>query len=110
MIANVALFALAAFFEIAGCFAFWVWLRRGGTPVVALVGIASLIAFALALTPAWIRVRRGEAQHTGGIYIAASLVWLWLIEGQAPTRTHMIGAALAIAGALIIIGFAARVR
>ena len=50
MIANVALFALAAFFEIAGCFAFWVWLRRGGTPVVALVGIASLIAFALALT------------------------------------------------------------
>ena len=43
MIANVALFALAAFFEIAGCFAFWVWLRRGGTPVVALVGIASLM-------------------------------------------------------------------
>ena len=46
----------------------------------------------------------------GGIYIAASLVWLWLIERQAPTRTDMIGAALAIAGALIIIGFAARVR
>ena len=58
MIANVALFALAAFFEIAGCFAFWVWLRRGGTPVVALVGIASLIAFALALTPRGFRVRR----------------------------------------------------
>lgn len=110
MIANVALFALAAFFEIAGCFAFWVWLRRGGTPVVALVGIASLIAFALALT----RVDSAFAGRAyaayGGIYIAASLVWLWLIEGQAPTRTDMIGAALAIAGALIIIGFAARVR
>ena len=110
MIANVALFALAAFFEIAGCFAFWVWLRRGGTPVVALVGIASLIAFALALT----RVDSAFAGRAyaayGGIYIAASLVWLWLIERQAPTRTDMIGAALAIAGALIIIGFAARVR
>ena len=110
MIANVALFVLAAFFEIAGCFAFWVWLRRGGTPVVALVGIASLIAFALALT----RVDSAFAGRAyaayGGIYIAASLVWLWLIEGQAPTRTDMIGAALAIAGALIIIGFAARVR
>lgn len=110
MIANVALFALAAFFEIAGCFAFWVWLRRGGTPVVALVGIASLIAFALALT----RVDSAFAGRAyaayGGIYIAASLVWLWLIEGQAPTRTDMIGAALSIAGALIIIGFAARVR
>ena len=110
MTANVALFVLAAFFEIAGCFAFWVWQRRGGTPVVALVGIASLIAFAFALT----RVDSAFAGRAyaayGGIYIAASLVWLWLIEGQAPTRTDMIGAALAIAGALLIIGFAARVR
>jgi small multidrug resistance family-3 protein len=45
----------------------------------------------------------------GGIYIAASLVWLWMVEGQAPTRTELIGAALAISGALIIIAFA-RVR
>ena len=109
-IANVALFALAAFFEIAGCFAFWVWLRRGGTPVVALVGIASLIAFALALTRVDSAFPGRAYAAYGGIYIAASLVWLWLIEGQAPTRTDMIGAALAIAGTLIIIGFAARVR
>jgi small multidrug resistance family-3 protein len=46
----------------------------------------------------------------GGIYIAASLVWLWLVEGQAPTRTDLLGAALAISGALIIIGFVVRVR
>jgi len=46
----------------------------------------------------------------GGIYIAASLVWLWLIEGQTATRTDLLGAALAISGALIIIGFAARLR
>ena len=36
----------------------------------------------------------------GGIYIAASLVWLWLVEGQSPTRTD-----LAIAGAVVIVGF-----
>jgi small multidrug resistance family-3 protein len=47
---NVAVFALAAFFEIAGCFAFWVWLRRGATPLVALLGLASLICFAVTLT------------------------------------------------------------
>jgi drug/metabolite transporter superfamily protein YnfA len=29
---NVAIFVIAAFFEIAGCFAFGVWLRKGGTP------------------------------------------------------------------------------
>ena len=44
----------------------------------------------------------------GGMYIAASLVWLWAAEGQRPTVTDLIGAALAIVGALVIIGFASR--
>ena len=110
MTANVAIFVRAAFFEIAGCFAFWVWLRRGGTPLVALVGVASLIAFAFTLT----RVDSAFAGRAyaayGGIYIAASLAWLWVVEGQAPTRTDLAGAALAVAGALVIIGFASRTR
>ena len=110
MTTNLAVFAVAAFFEIAGCFAFWMWLRRGATPLMAVLGVVSLIAFALALT----RVDSAFAGRAyaayGGIYIAASLVWLWLIEGQAPTRTDLVGAALAVSGALIIIGFAARVR
>ena len=110
MTANVAIFVLAAFFEIAGCFAFWVWLRRGGTPLVALVGVGSLIAFAFALT----RVDSAFAGRAyaayGGIYIVASLAWLWVVEGQAPTRTDLAGAALAVAGALVIIGFASRTR
>lgn len=50
MSTNVAIFALAAFFEIAGCFAFWTWLRKGATPLVAVLGVASLICFAVALT------------------------------------------------------------
>ena len=85
------IFALAAFFEIAGCFAFWIWLRRGATPAVALLGVASLIAFAFALT----RVDSAFAGRAyaayGGIYIVASLAWLWVVEGQAPTRTDLAG-------------------
>lgn len=50
MITNLFMFVVAAFFEIAGCFAFWVWLRRGASLSVALLGIVSLIAFAVALT------------------------------------------------------------
>jgi small multidrug resistance family-3 protein len=107
---NLAVFALAALFEIAGCFAFWIWVRRGATPFVVVLGVVSLIAFALALT----RVDSAFAGRAyaayGGIYIAASLVWLWLVEGQSPTRTDPLGAALAIAGAVIIIGFAVRSR
>jgi small multidrug resistance family-3 protein len=107
---HLAFFAVAAFFEIAGCFAFWVWVRRGATPWVLVVGIASLIAFAYALT----RIDSAFAGRAyaayGGIYIAASLLWLWVVEDQTPTRTDGIGAALAIVGALVIIGFAARGR
>ena len=49
MITNLLLFATAAVLEIAGCFAFWVWLRRGGSSVVAGLGTASL-GFAVMLT------------------------------------------------------------
>ena len=38
---------------------------------------------------------------TTGIYIAASLAWLWVVERQVPTRTDVLGAALATAGALV---------
>ena len=50
MTANVVIFALAAFFEIAGCFAFWMSVRRGATPLMAVIGVVSLITFAFALT------------------------------------------------------------
>lgn len=107
---NVALFVLAAVLEIAGCFAFWVSIRRGAAPWVVVLGIASLVGFALALT----RVDSAFAGRAyaayGGIYIAASLAWLWVVERQVPSRADVLGAALAIAGALVIIGFAARVR
>jgi small multidrug resistance family-3 protein len=107
---NVAFFVLAAVLEIAGCFAFWVSIRRGAAPWVVVLGIASLVGFALALT----RVDSAFAGRAyaayGGIYIAASLAWLWVVERQVPTRADVLGAALAIAGALVIIGFAARVR
>ena len=42
----------------------------------------------------------------GGIYIAASLGWLTVVEHQRPTLTDIGGATLAICGALLILGFA----
>jgi small multidrug resistance family-3 protein len=107
---NISLFALAAVFEIAGCFAFWLSLRRGASPLVAVLGVVSLIAFAVVLT----RVDSAFAGRAyaayGGIYIAASLAWLWLAEGQRPTATDLFGAGIAIVGALVIIGFAAKAK
>ena len=110
MTANLLAFTTAAVLEIAGCFAFWVWLKRGASPLVAALGIASLIGFAIALTRVdTIFAGRAYAAY-GGIYIAASLCWLWIIEGQRPSASDLLGAAVAIAGALLIVGLAPKGR
>lgn len=96
-------YLLAAAAEIAGCYAFWAWLRLGAKPYWALAGLASLAAFAFILTrtePQW--AGRSFAAY-GGIYICASLVWLWLVEGERPTPFDLLGAALCVAGAVIIV-------
>jgi len=102
---NIVVFVIAAFLEIVGCFAFWAWLRNGASALFAAAGLASLVGFAATLT----RADTASAGRTyaayGGIYIAASLVWLWRVEGQRPSATDLAGAAIAIAGALVIIGF-----
>jgi small multidrug resistance family-3 protein len=106
---NIFAFATAALLEIAGCFAFWVWLRRGASPLVAVLSIGSLVAFAVALTRVdTLFAGRAYAAY-GGIYIAASLLWLWVAEGQRPNSTDLVGAGLAIVGALVIIGFSSKV-
>jgi drug/metabolite transporter superfamily protein YnfA len=40
IVSSVFPFVAAALFEIAGCFAFWMWLRRGASPLMALLGAA----------------------------------------------------------------------
>jgi len=97
------LYIAAAAAEIAGCFTFWAWWRLGKSPGWLLPGTLSLLAFAwlLALTPADAAGRTFAAY--GGIYIAASLTWLWLVEGIRPDRWDMIGAAVCLAGASIIL-------
>jgi len=105
---NLAAFAVAAILEILGCFTFWLWLRRGFSPAIAALGILSLIGFAVALTRVDAMFAGRAYAAYGGIYIAASLVWLWLVEGQQPTGSDLLGASLAIIGALVIVGLAAR--
>ncbi|GHD08699.1 YnfA family protein [Tianweitania populi] len=100
---TIVLYGLAAAAEIAGCFAFFAWWRLGQSALWLIPGLGLLIAFALLLalvdSPA---AGRTYAAY-GGIYIAASLVWLWLAEGFRPDRFDLAGAAICLMGAAIII-------
>ena len=96
-------YAAAAVAEIAGCFAFWAWLRLGHSPLWLIPGALSLAAFAYLLT----RIDTGYAGRAyaayAGIYLVASLGWLWIIEGTRPDRWDVIGGAVALLGAALIL-------
>jgi small multidrug resistance family-3 protein len=100
---TIAAYLGAAFFEIAGCFAFWGWLRLGKPVWWLIPGMVSLALFAWLLT----LVESDAAGRTyaayGGVYVAASLAWLWIAEGFRPDRWDLIGGAICIAGAALII-------
>ncbi len=100
---TIATYVAAAIAEIAGCFAFWVWLRLGYSIWWTVAGILSLIAFAYLLT----RVDSAFAGRAyaayGGVYIAASLAWLWVLEGQRPDRWDLTGGFVCLVGAAVIL-------
>jgi small multidrug resistance family-3 protein len=100
---SVAFYAGAAIAEIAGCFAFWAWLRLDRSPLWLAPGVASLVLFAVLLTRIDSPFAGRAYAAYGGIYIAASLAWLWLIEGQRPDRWDLAGAMLCLGGAAVIL-------
>ncbi|SCW39023.1 small multidrug resistance family-3 protein [Sphingobium faniae] len=93
----------AALAEIAGCFAFWAWLRMGKSPLWLVPGCLSLVLFAWLLTLVdTSHAGRAYAAY-GGIYIASALLWLWAAEGVRPDRWDLGGAAICLAGAAVIL-------
>ena len=100
---SFILYSAAAVAEIGGCFAFWAWLRLDRSIYWVLPGLVSLIVFALLLT----RIDSMFAGRTfaayGGVYIAASVIWLWVVEGQRPDRWDVVGSVICLIGAAIIL-------
>jgi len=103
MINIICIYTVAAAAEIAGCFAFWAWLKLGKSVWWVAPGMVSLALFAFLLT----KVESDYAGRTfaayGGIYIVSSLIWLWLAEDKIPDRWDMIGAAVCLLGTGVIL-------
>ncbi|WP_306030003.1 YnfA family protein [Stappia sp. MMSF_3263] len=100
---TIILYIAAALAEIAGCYAFWAWLRADKSPLWLVPGTLSLVFFAVLLALVDSPAAGRTFAAYGGVYIAASLGWLWLFEGLRPDRWDLIGATLCLAGAAVII-------
>ena len=103
MMKSLAAYVGAAFLEIAGCFAVWAWMRLGASAWWLVPGGLALAGFAFLLTLIDVDAAGRAYAAYGGIYIAATIVWLWLVEGTLPDRWDIIGATICLVGALVIL-------
>lgn len=81
---TIFIYAGAAIAEIVGCFAVWAWMRQEASALWLVPGLVSLVIFAWLLTLAPSDFAGRAYAAYGGVYIAASLVWLWTVEKQRP--------------------------
>ena len=100
---TLPVFIAAALAEIAGCFSFWAWWRLEKSPLWLIPGMVCLAAFAWLLTFAESDAAGRAYAAYGGIYICASLAWLWAAEGIRPDRFDIFGAIICLFGAAIIL-------
>jgi small multidrug resistance family-3 protein len=98
---TFGLFVLTAIAEIVGCYLPYLWLRRGGPAWLLGPAVASLALFAWLLTLQPTAAGRVYAAY-GGVYVTVAILWLWLVDGQRPTPSDLIGAAVTLGGMAII--------
>ena len=96
------LFILTALAEIIGCFLPYLWLRQERSVWLLVPAVVSLALFVWLLTLHPAASGRIYAAY-GGVYIVASLAWMWTIEKTRPDNWDAVGAVLSIAGAAVIL-------
>lgn len=100
---NYFWYFVAAVFEIAGCYAFWIWLRLDKSVLWTVPGMASLALFALILTKVEAEFAGRAYAAYGGVYIVSSLAWLSFVERSRPLMTDYVGSVVCLIGAAIIL-------
>ncbi|MCU0967346.1 MAG: YnfA family protein [Rubrivivax sp.] len=95
------LFFVTAVMEIVGCYLPWLVLTQGRSPWLLAPAALALGAFAWLLTLHPSAAGRTYAAY-GGVYVVVALLWLWQVDGIAPTRWDLVGGAVCLAGMAII--------
>ncbi len=103
MIKEFMIFFLAAFFEIIGCYSFFLVFKEGKTSFFIGIGIISLISFAYLLTKINLEFAGRIYVIYGGIYIISSLAWLYFVEKQLFNKWDISGSLIIFIGICIIL-------
>ena len=98
---SLALFFLAALFEIGGGYLVWLWLRENRGMVFGLSGGLTLAIYGIIPTFQPANFGRVYAAY-GGIFIVSSLIWGAAVDKKKPDKYEIIGALIALVGVGII--------
>jgi small multidrug resistance family-3 protein len=98
---SLALFFLAALFEIGGGYLVWLWLRENKGVFFGFMGAITLAIYGIIPTLQDAHFGRVYAAY-GGIFIVSSLIWGALVDKKNPDKYEIIGALIALLGVLIM--------
>jgi small multidrug resistance family-3 protein len=95
VITKSLLFLIAAgICEIGGGYLVWLWLRKGRSPWLAVVG--AIVLFAYGVLPTFQPANFGRVYAAyGGIFIVLSILWGLGVDGTRPDRFDLIGGLIA---------------
>jgi len=98
---SLALFFLAALFEIGGGYLVWLWLRENKGIVFGLLGGLTLAVYGI--IPTFQPANFGRVYATyRGVFIVSSLIWGALVDKKRPDKYEIIGALISLVGVLIM--------
>nr|WP_223173844.1 YnfA family protein [Gloeobacter kilaueensis] len=104
MVQSLLYFLLAGLCEIGGGYLVWQWLREGRPFWWGVIGALVLVFYGVVPTLQPVSAGFGRVYAAyGGVFIFLSLLWGWQIDKNPPDRYDLIGAAIALAGAGVII-------
>ena len=102
VVRSIALFVVAAVFEIGGAWLVWQGVREHRGWAWAALGALVLAGYGLVATFQPSADFGRVLAAYGGIFVAGSLVWGWVADGFRPDRYDLIGAGICLVGMAVI--------
>ncbi len=101
MLRSLLYFLLAGLCEIGGGYLVWLWLREGRPALYGLAGALVLALYGVIPTLQPSGFGRVYAAY-GGIFVALSMLWGWLVDGTRPDGADLAGGAICLLGVAVI--------